>query len=85
MNKFQMYFPHAVVVTLISLAGISHSVGFAYAAVLALGLNLAYGAFQQIEASKTYKSQLPEDIKRQLHDLNARLVTIEHGIRSRGF
>jgi len=83
--KIKAIFSYSVVALLLGFSAWFHSAAFAYSAILGLGMILAYNAFETVEANKTYKQQIPEEVKRTMQDLNARVLTIEHGIRARGF
>jgi hypothetical protein len=84
--KILDYFPHVVVVTLLVLAGVFKSPAFAYASVLALVALLMSNALDFYRAIHEKKNAPVEAALRQkLIDMEARVTTIEYGIRQRGF
>lgn len=84
--KIREYFPHAVVVVLLVLAGVFQSPAFAYASVLALVALLCNEGLQFVKAIHEKKNApIDEALKRKLQDVEARLATIEYGIKQRGF
>ena len=85
MVKGKDIFSYSIIALLLGFSAWFHSAAFAYSAILGLGMILAYNAFETVQANKTYRQQLPPEIKRSMEDLNARVLTIEHGIRARGF
>ncbi len=82
--KAERFLPHLVAVSLLVLGAVYKSPAMAYAAVLAVGLVLGREAFEQAHAEKA-PTGVPEDLKRKIVDLEARVTTIEYGIRQRGF
>lgn len=70
---------------LVILAAFFHSSAFAYAAVTCLLVTLAKEAFNSHLETKTAKSSLPEETKKRIQDIEARLTSIEMGIQRRGF
>lgn len=80
------YFPHAVTVILLALAGVYKSPAFAYAAVLALVSVLAANVVTLYQDMlKLRSTPVDEATKRKITDLEARVSTIEFGIKQRGF
>jgi hypothetical protein len=80
------YFPHAVTVILLALAGLYRSPAFAYASVLALVSVLAANVVSLYQDMlKLRSTPLDEVTKRKITDLEARVSTIEFGIKQRGF
>jgi len=80
------YFPHAVTVSLLVLAGVYRSPAFAYASVLGLAIIIAENvvAFYQ-DLLKLRTSNVNEIITRKMTDIEARVSTIEFGIKQRGW
>jgi hypothetical protein len=80
------YFPHSITVVLLILAGIYRSPAFAYASVLSLVSVLAANVVSLYQDMLKLK-QVPTDelAKRKMQDLEARISTIEFGIKQRGF
>jgi len=83
--NFERFLPHTVSVTLLVLGAVQHSAAMAYGAVLTLGLILAREAWDKAHVVKATNPGLPEDAKKKILDLEARVTTIEYGIRQRGF
>lgn len=81
----ERYFPHAVSVSLLTLGALQHSAAMAYGSVAVLGFILAKESWDKAHAEKHVSVALPEDAKRRLQDLEARVTTIEYGIKTRGF
>ena len=80
------YFPHAVTVVLLALAGIYRSPAFAYASVLALVSVLAANVVALYQDMLKVKTAPTDELaKRKMLDLEARVSTIEFGIKQRGF
>jgi len=80
------YFPHSITVVLLVLAGIYRSPAFAYASVLAL-VSVLVGNIVAIYQDMLKLRSTPTDelTKRKMTDLEARVSTIEFGIKQRGF
>jgi hypothetical protein len=80
------YFPHAITVILLTLAGLYKSPAFAYAAVLSLVSVLAVNVVDMYQnLIKLRATPMDEATKRKITDLEARVSTIEFGIKQRGF
>jgi integral membrane sensor domain MASE1 len=80
------YFPHAITVILLVLAGVYKSPAFAYASVLALIGVLAANVVDMYQSLiKLRATPMDEATKRKITDLEARVSTIEFGIKQRGF
>lgn len=78
-------FPYKVVITLLIAAVMEHSVPMAYASVLGLGFIMAKELVEKIKLSKEVKFTLPEETRRMLQDISARVTTLEFGVKQRGF
>lgn len=78
-------FPYKVVITLLITACLQHSVPMAYASVLGLGFIMAKELVEKIKLSRPEKIAIPQETTRLIQDLNARVVTLEHGVKIRGF
>lgn len=76
---------HFVVFSLLGLAGYYHSPAIAFAAVMALGVGLARDIYEKTLALREVKQDIPAEVKRTIQDMNARIATLEHGVRTRGF
>lgn len=80
------HFPFTVVALLVGFAGVYRSVGMAATAVALLGIIAARDSFHELKvAAAQPKAELPEETKRLMHDIQARITTIEYGIKARGF
>jgi len=80
------FFPHFIVVVLLALAGVFRSPAFAYASVLAMVALLGNNALESFRAIHEKKNQpVEEALKKKLVDIEARITTIEYGIKQRGF
>jgi len=83
--NIERFLPHTVSVTLLVLGAVQHSAAMAYGAVVTLGLVLAREAWDKAHAAKPVSSGLPDEAKKKIQDLEARVTTIEYGIKQRGF
>jgi hypothetical protein len=80
------YFPHAITVVLLALAGIYKSPAFAYASVLALISVLVTNIVTLYQDMLKLRTAPTDELaKRKMLDLEARVSTIEFGIKQRGF
>jgi hypothetical protein len=84
-NQIVRYFPYVVTASLVVAAIASASPAFAYAAVLSLASVLVRESFLAVQETRSAKSVLPDETKRLINDLAARVTTIEVGIQRRGF
>lgn len=82
--NIEAYVSHFVTLSLLVLSAVYKSPFFAYASVLGLGL-IAYKQIMQEKIAALKPPAVSDEMKRTVQDMNARLVTIEHGIRIRGF
>jgi len=83
--NIERFLPHTVSVTLLVLGAIQRSPAMAYGAVVTLGLILAREAWDKAHVAKVITTGLPDEAKRKIQDLEARVTTIEYGIKQRGF
>ena len=83
--NIEKYIPHFVSLTLLILGAVQHSAPMAYGAVVTLGLILAREAWDKAHVAKVITTGLPDEAKRKIQDLEARVTTIEYGIKQRGF
>jgi hypothetical protein len=83
--NIEKLFPHFITLTLLVLSAVYRSPLFAYAAVVAMGCTLAYEIIKVRVAALAVKTDVPEELKRHMHDMNTRITTIEYGIKQRGF
>lgn len=84
--KVSQYFPHAVVLVLLAMSGVFRSPAFAYASVLALAAMFANDALEYFKDIHAKRNAPVEDaLRKKLIDVEARITTIEYGIKQRGF
>lgn len=79
------YFPHLITLVLLTATTVLKSPALGAATVVSLGFILANGVLEARYNSLTIKTQVPEELKRNIQDMNARIATIEYGIKTRGF
>lgn len=79
------YLGHALSLGLFIDAVVRGSTSAACCAVAALAVSLAYDFIERHYSSRNVEFQIPEDFKRKVTDIEARITTIEYGIRQRGF
>ena len=83
--NIERFLPHTVSVTLLVLGAIQKSPAMAYGAVVVIGLILAREAWDKAHVAKVVAPGTPDESKRKIQDLEARVTTIEYGIKQRGF
>lgn len=83
--NIEHYFPHLIIGTLVVLSALHQSPAMGAAAVVGLGLVLGRDAYEKAKEASNTKVALPEEAKRKIQDLEARVTTIEYGIKQRGF
>ena len=83
--NIEKYIPHFVSLTLLVLGAVEKSAAMAYGAVVTLGLILAREAWDKAHVAKPMAPNTPDESKRKVQDLEARVTTIEYGIKQRGF
>lgn len=85
--KIQDYFGHIVTLTLLALAGIHQNTGLAFAAVCSLvGVFIKESVTLYLQTKvPVVQPGLPEEVRRTIHDINARVATLEYGVKQRGF
>jgi len=83
--NIERFIPHFVSLTLLVLGAVERSAAMAYGAVVTLGLILAREAWDKAHVAKVITTGLPDEAKKKMLDLEARVTTIEYGIRQRGF
>lgn len=79
------YLGHVLAFGLCLDALIKGSVGLAVCGVAAFTVALAYDFVERHYSSRNVEFQIPDDFKRKVQDLEARVTTIEYGIKARGF
>lgn len=83
--NYEKLFSRVVTVSLLGLAAYYQSSMFAYAAVLSLAVGAVQDVYSRLISVKEQKPGVPEEVKRALHDMNARVATLEYGVKTRGF
>jgi len=83
--NIEKYIPHFVSLTLLVLGAVEKSAAMAYGAVVTLGLILAREAWDKAHTAKAPVAGTSDESKRKIQDLEARVTTIEYGIKQRGF
>lgn len=81
----EKYVSHFVTLSLLVLASWYNNALFAYASVISLGILVAKQVLDARTSHLAVKAILPEDAKRTIQDLNARIATLEYGVKTRGF
>ena len=83
--NYEKLFSHTVTAVLLGMAGYYNSSALAYAAVLSSAVSVVYSIYSRLIETKKHKPGLHEEAKRVLHDLGARVATLEYGVKTRGF
>lgn len=83
----KLNFSHFVTVALLALAGVYHSAAFAFASVISLGLIVGKEALDVYRDSRKaeVKPGVPDEMRKALQELQARLTSIEYREKTRGF
>jgi hypothetical protein len=81
----EKYFPHFVTLTLLVLGAFYRSAALGYASVVALGLVMVKDVLERIATEKLAKMDGVEDVKKLVQQVNARVATLEYGVKTRGF
>jgi hypothetical protein len=82
---FKAGFPYKIVIALATMACIDHSVAMGFAAVVGMGLIMAKEFATELALRKEVKFTLPEETRRMLQDISARVTALEFGVKQRGF
>lgn len=83
--NYEKLFSHVVTASLLGLAGYYQSAAFAYAAVASLAVGKVFEIYSRLLAVKEQKPGVNEEVRRALQDMNARVATLEYGVKQRGF
>jgi len=83
--NYEKIFSHVITASLLGLSGYYQSAAFACAAVASLAVGKVFEVYSRLLAVKEQKPGINDEVKRALHDMNARLATVEYGIKQRGF
>lgn len=84
--KIERFLPHFVTVALLVMSAVFHDPAYAFAAMVSVLGILAHNVVQDRIAALTPKAgTVDEAAKRAMQDLNARVATLEYGVKTRGF
>lgn len=83
--NIERYFPHLISVALLALGGLQQSAAALIGSVVVMGFILSKEYLDKAKEVKAAHVVLPEDAKRRLQDIEARITTLEYGVKSRGF
>lgn len=78
-------FPYKVVITLLAASVYEHSTAMVAGAVFVLGFIMAKDLIEKIKLKEATKVAIPEETRRLMQDLSARVTTLEFGVKQRGF
>lgn len=79
------YLGHTIAIGLFVDALVRGSTPVAACAVGALAVSFAYDFIERHYSARNVEFTLPEEFKRKVQDIEARVTTIEYGIKARGF
>lgn len=84
--KIERFLPHFVTVALLVMAAIFRSPAHAFASVVSiLGIMAHSVVVERMAALAAKVVPTDETAKRAIQDLNARVATLEYGVKTRGF
>ena len=83
--NIERFLPHTISITLLGLGAGQKSPAMAYGAVVVIGLILVREAWDKAHVAKVAAPGTTDESKRKIQDLEARVTTIEYGIKQRGF
>lgn len=83
--NYEKIFSYVLTASLLGLAGYYQSAAFAYAAVASLAVGKVFDIYSRLLAVKEQKPGIPEEVRRAIQDINARVATLEYGVKQRGF
>lgn len=83
--NYETIYSHSVTAILLGLAGYYQSAAFAYAAVASLAVMAAHEIYSRLLALREVKPTVSDEVKRTIQDMNARIATLEYGVKTRGF
>lgn len=83
--NYEKIFSHSVTAILLGLAGFYQSAAFAYAAVASIAVGGALEIYTRMLSVREQKPGINEEVKRAIQDMNARVATLEYGVKTRGF
>jgi len=83
--NYQALFTTTVTTILLGLAGYYQDTAFAYASVLSLAIGAVQSIYTRLVAIREKKPGLDDKTRQVIHDLGARVATIEYNVKQRGF
>lgn len=84
--KIEKFLPHFVTVALLVMAAIFRSPAHAFASVVSILGIMAHSVVVERMAALAAKTPAADDtLKKAIQDLNARVATLEYGVKTRGF
>lgn len=83
--NYEKVFSHTITATLLGLAAYRDSATFAYAAVASMAVVAAYEIYSRLLSLREVRPTASDEVKRAIQDINARVATLEYGVKTRGF
>jgi hypothetical protein len=84
--KIERFLPHLVTVALLAMSAIFRNPAYAFASMVSVLGILAHSVVVERMAALAARTPATDDgLKRAVQDMNARIATIEYGIKQRGF
>lgn len=83
--NYEKVFSRTITVSLLGLAAYYQSAYFAFATVLSFAVGAVQEIYSRLVAVREQKPGVPEEVKRAIQDMNARVATLEYGVKTRGF
>lgn len=83
--NYDKIFSHTITAVLLGMAGYHQSAAFAYATVASLAVMAAHEIYSRLLALREVKPTVSDEVKRTIQDMNARIATLEYGVKTRGF
>lgn len=83
--NYEKIFSRTITVSLLGLAGYYQSAYFAYAAVLSFAVGAVQDVYLRLVALREQKPGVSDEVRRVIQDINARVATLEYGVKQRGF
>lgn len=83
--NYEKLFSTVVTATLLGLAGYYQNTAFAYASVASLAVSAVYSIYTRLVSIREHKPGLDDKTRQVIQDINARVATLEYGVKQRGF
>lgn len=84
--KIERFLPHLVTIALLAMSAIFRNPAYAFASVVSvLGIMVHSVVMERMAAMAAKVVPADETMKRTIQDLNARIATLEYGVKTRGF